>query len=432
MMSGAKVMSDEVVQLTVEKIAAGGDGIARLDGRVIFVPRTAPGDHVTVRLTENRARWARGQIVEIQTAGAGRVEPPCPHFADCGGCGVQHLDGPTQLAAMTHGIEDALARIGGSPVPVRPLEAAASRFGYRNRVTYTLRRDRGNVVAGYHRLRGPLLLDIDTCPLAEAAVSEAWVALRSCWGKGASALPAGREIRITIRAAHSGDVAFWVEGGTAAGNPQRVMNGVPSLRSYWWKPSREPRQHLGGQATLDERWDDLDVPLLPTAFLQVNREVSATLERHLDDQVGPTEGLDILDLYAGAGLRALRWARAGARVTTMESGKDAVETGRAVAAADGVSVDARLMRVEDGLAEMGHKDLIVLNPPRGGLSTEVAELLVHSSADRLAYISCDAATLARDVRRIRDAWSPVFAQPFDAFPQTGHVETVLWLEPASP
>jgi len=421
-------VSDTLYELTVEEIAAGGDGIARLDsGRVVFVPRTAPGDRVVARLTESRARWARGQVVEIRVAGSGRVEPTCEYYPECGGCGVQHLDGPTQIAAMRRGIEDALARIGRSDVPVRPIEPATERLGYRNRVTYTVRRDKGEVIAGYHRLRGPRLLDVETCPLAEPAVSEAWRALRAAWGKGASALPAGREIRVTLRGSAAGEVTLWIEGGTALGDPARVLEAVPSLRSYWWKPSGGSRQHLGGEPVLRERWDDLDVPLLPKAFLQVNRRISVALERHLDEVLGSVAGLRILDLYAGVGLRAIRWASRGADVITVESGRDAVETGRAVAESVGVAVDGRRSRVEESLGSLGRADVIVLNPPRAGISKAAAEMLVKAPADRLVYISCDAATLARDIRRMSDAWVPVFAQPFDAFPQTGHVETVLWL-----
>ncbi|MCG8467602.1 MAG: TRAM domain-containing protein, partial [Gemmatimonadetes bacterium] len=161
-------MSEGLVELTVHDIAAGGDGVARLDsGRVVFVPRTAPGDRVVARLTENRARWSRGRLVHVRSGGAGRVDPVCRHFHACGGCGLQHLDTDTQIRALERGVTETLARIGGARIPIRPIRPARARLGYRNRVTFTLRRSGGRAIAGYHRLTGPRLLDVDTCPLAE-------------------------------------------------------------------------------------------------------------------------------------------------------------------------------------------------------------------------------------------------------------------------
>lgn len=423
----------ELVELTVEEIAVGGDGVARLDsGRVVFLPRTAPGDRVIAELTENRTRWSRGRVVEWKSRGPDRVTPACRHFETCGGCSVQHLGPAAQTDALRRGVEDALRRIGGAQVDVAPLTPATKRFGYRNRVTFTLRRKGEKLSAGYHRIRGPRVLDVIACPLAEAPIQSAWTALRAGWGHGARALPSGRELRLTLRASESGCTALWVTGGLTPGDPAQILAAIPSLSSYWWRPARGAREHLGGEADFCDRWDGIEVPLRPEAFLQVNRDVASDIDTHLAQGMGSVAGQHVLDLYAGVGLRSLAWARAGARVTMVEANADAVATARDLVRQAGVTVEIRHARVEDALDEALPADIVLLNPPRAGVERSVTERLAAGGAGRLVYLSCDPATLARDLKRLSGGWRAILAQPFDAFPQTGHVETVLWLEPTGP
>ncbi|MDX1577164.1 MAG: TRAM domain-containing protein [Gemmatimonadota bacterium] len=419
------------VELIVDGITAGGDGIARLDsGRVVFVPRTAPGDRVIAELREDRARWARAEVIELLGEGEARVPAPCPYFGACGGCRMQHLETATQTSSLARGVEDALARIGKREVPVRPMAPAKRRFGYRNRVTLTLRRRNGRVVAGYHRPRGPELIDVEDCPLGEPAVRAAWRGLRAAWGPGAERLPRGRELRITVRGTAAGDVALRIEGGDAPGDPDALLAAVPSLQGYAWVDASGRRHLLGGSRLLRDEWEGREVHLGPGAFVRVNRVVFGEVERHLDEGLGDVESLRILDLYAGIGNRSVRWAEAGARPVAVELEPDAVEAAVRLAEDAGVEIEFRRGRVEDEIRHLLPADIVVINPPRAGLAPDVCERLAEGGASRLVYVSCDPATLGRDLRRLGDAWSPAFAQPFDAFPQTGHVETVLWLDAA--
>lgn len=427
-------MKAPTVELTVDAIALGGSGVGRTAaGQVVFVPRTVPGDRIRVELTERRRRWARGRLLELYESGPGRVAPPCPHFDECGGCQLLHLAPEPQIDALRRGIEDALRRIGRVDVPVREVKAGGRRLGYRNRVTFTLRRRGGRVLAGYHAVRGSGLIDVVECPLAEPALTAAWRALRSAWGPGAGALPAGAELRLTLRSGATGKVALLVSGGSDPGRGRgrgaaAIMAGVSALASYWWIGASGERRHLGGARTLSDRWHGLELELEPQAFVQVNREIAERIEHHLDDELGPTSGLELLDLYAGVGLRAIRWAGGGADVTAVESAPDAVRTGRRAAAAADVSPRFVSCTVEEALPHLPAADTIVVNPPRSGLSPEAAAGIARLTATRLAYVSCNPGTLARDVTRLAPGWRPRFAQPFDAFPQTGHVETVLWFD----
>lgn len=424
-------VAEEVRELEVESIAAGGDGVAREpDGRVVFVPRTAPGDRVRVALVEERRSYARGRALEVVEEGPGRRPPPCPHYPTCGGCQLQHLAPEAQREARRRIVRDALARIGGIEVEVGPLEAPGPDLGYRNRVSLTLRRGPQGVVAGYHRFDRPAeLVDVDDCPLAEAPVRRAWRSLRAAWGPGAGALPGGDELRITLRGSAAGRVAILVEGGEPAepGHPGTVAAAIPGLAAYHWRPAVGSRRRLAGADVLEERWSGLDLRLRPEAFLQANREVSDAMDRHLEEALAPGPGLRLLDLYAGVAARAAGWALVGAEVAACEASADAVATAREAAARHGARLHVVRGRVEDRLEGLLPADAVVVNPPRPGLSRPVARRLASGGAARLLYVSCDPATLARDLRRLGDGWSVEEVRPFDAFPQTAHVETVVRL-----
>ncbi|MFV1987414.1 MAG: class I SAM-dependent RNA methyltransferase [Gemmatimonadota bacterium] len=438
-------MTIDTVDLTVDGIAVGGAGIGRTEtGRVVFVPGTAPGDRVKAVLTEQRKRWARGRVVEVYERGPDRVDPACPHFGTCGGCRLMHLNDVAQGEALRQGVADTLARIGGVTLPVPPIVAGTHRLGYRNRVSFTVRRRGGRVFAGYHAERGRRLVEIEACPLAEPGIARAWRDLRSAWGTGARHLPPGGELRLTLRTNREGDVALLVTGGrdTTGASPAAaarsregakiIADETGGLTSYWWAPADGPRRHLFGRETLPDVWNAIELDLLPQAFLQVNREIAGAIEDHLDEGLEPIAGRRVLDLYAGVGLRAIRWARAGARVVAVEANPDAVATGRKAARSgegrqnvgEPEYVESTVEAALPGL----DAEIVIVNPPRAGLSEAVIECLCASKAERLVYVSCDPGTLARDVARLAVAWAPTRAQPFDAFPHTGHVETVVWFE----
>lgn len=425
------------LDLGIESIAVGGDGVARdAGGRVVFVPRTAPGDRVRARVERNAGSWARARPVAVLDAGPDRREPPCPWYHGCGGCQLQHLEAVAQREARRRALRDALRRIGGLDVEVPAPVAAGPELGYRNRITLTLRRAADGVVAGYHRWDDPgALIDVDRCPLAEEPVNRAWAALRAAWGPRAEALPAtgpGGELRITVRSSREGRVALVVSGGLPGrpGDPDRVASAVPGLASYHARDADGHRRLLAGTATLPDEWRGVALRLRPEAFLQVNRAVAESMDRFLEERAGPLSGRRVLDLYAGVGVRPIVWAAAGARAVGVEAGADAVATGREAAAGRPRAPELREGRVEDLLDGLLPADLVVVNPPRAGLSRPVSRRLAEGGAGSLAYVSCDPATLARDLARLGPAWRVEEVRPFDAFPQTAHVESIAWLAAA--
>ncbi|HEX6941208.1 MAG TPA: TRAM domain-containing protein [Longimicrobiales bacterium] len=416
------------VEVDITGIAAGGAGVGRLpDGRAVFVHRTAPEDRAAVRLVEEKQRWARGALLRVLRPGPGRRAAPCPHYARCGGCTLQHLTYAAQLRVKRDIVADALRRIGGVEIEVPDVAASPEELGYRNRVSFTLRRlGGGRVVAGFHEVGRPdRIVDIPACLLAESAVVEVWGRLRAAWGEDARRLPSGRELRLTLRGTSAGDVALLVEGGTTVGWPEELLERVPGLAAVWHLPAgAEEPVLLAGRAMVREVWSDEALELGGAMFLQVNRGAAARLEAYVLDRAGDVAGRRVVDAYCGIGVYARRLARAGARVVGIERDARAVDAARA-AAPEGAEFVAGA--VEERLGDALPAELVILNPPRVGLDPAVPALLRRVPPRRLIYVSCDPATLARDLARLAPVFRARSVRCFDLFPQTAHVETVVEL-----
>ena len=423
--SDVPVTRDAVVDVHVRAIASNGSGVADLpDGRVVFTPRTAPGDHARVRLSKVKRRWAQASLVELLEHAPNRIDAPCPLFDTCGGCTLQHLPYEDQLEWKGRFISDAMKRIGGIEVDAPNVQPSPEAFGYRNRVSYSLRRLRGGrVLAGFHALGRPAhVIDVkNECLLAEAPIRAAWRALREGWGGGARHLPSAGRLRLTLRSTADG-VALIVDGGAPAWNSRDLAESVPSLVAIWHRPSGANKATLvhGAEAVADEgadaaRW-------VGDSFLQVNTALGATLR---DFVLTQAEGAaQVVDAYCGVGAYARELARLGAEVTGIEVDPTACAAAKSDAP-DGLSIVQG--RVEDRLAATLPTELLILNPPRVGLHDSVPDIIRASAPGRVIYVSCDPATLARDVARLIDEYRLVEIEAFDLFPQTSHVETVAVL-----
>lgn len=448
--------ADDALTLDIDGIAAGGDGVGRLDdGRVVFVPRTAPGDRVTVRTVRDGGRWLRAEVLTIETPSAERVPAPCPLYDRCGGCQLQHLAYPAQVEAGSRIVGDALRRIGGLDQPDPEVRGAERPFGYRNRVSFTLKRLRGGrLVVGFHaRGRPGHIVDIhDECLLPEAPIARLWPRLREVWGKGASLLPAGRELRVTLRAVEEG-VLLAIDGGRvrgggrpvpeaerdsvseaeraergarrAAADAGQLCEALPELAAVWHRPEEGEWTLLAGAAVCHDTTGGERVVVGPGAFTQVNREAASAVHDAVRAGIGELAGRRIVDGYCGVGLHGRRLARDGARVIGLEVDPAAIESARE-GAPEGFEVIEGA--AETTLPSVLPADVVIVNPPRVGLHAGVPEALRAEPPGTIVYVSCDPATLARDLKRLGSQWSIRSVQSFDLFPQTSHIETVVTLE----
>jgi 23S rRNA (uracil1939-C5)-methyltransferase len=412
--------------VTIDGIGAGGAGVGRLpDGRAIFVQRTTAGDDAEVSVEVEHKRWARGRLVDITHEGPHRRTPPCPLYMRCGGCTLQHLEYGAQLSAKAHIVAETLRRIGGLEIDVPPIERSPHEFHYRNRASFTLLRAGGRVIAGYHVLENPgRILDVDErCLLLEPSLTAAWRALRDSWGPQAALLPAAPRLRLTLRAA-AGGCSLLIEGGQGRGQPEALLAAVPALRSIWSRrDSADRSRRIAGDAALEEQWGDESISMRGGVFVQVNRAMAAQLEAHVLERAGAVRGKNVVDAYCGIGAYTSRLMHAGAHVTGIEIDADAT------AAAAARLPDARFLvgPVEKLLPQVLPADIVIANPPRAGMHHDACNALHARPPKQLLYVSCDPATLARDVARLGPAFSVASIRCFDMFPQTAHVETVLEL-----
>jgi 23S rRNA (uracil1939-C5)-methyltransferase len=408
------------VDVEVRSVASSGAGVADLpDGRVVFVQRTAPGDLARVDVIKSRPRWAEGTLRSLLAASPQRVEPPCAFYAECGGCRLQHLPYALQLQWKERFLSDALERIGGlSATPMAPVVPSPRAFGYRSRVTFTLRRLRGgHVVAGYHALGRPAhVIDVaGPCLLADEHLNETWGALRAAWGDGARLLPAGGRLRLTLRRSEDG-TELLVEGGAEGWDAEPLRRDVPLLSAVWHRP----RDGAEGVAELHAGMQGEGGGV---AFEQVNREAAGALRAHVMSVVSrhcPVPGKAV-DAYCGDGVYGRALAAAGWRVRGIEADLAALPPDPP----DGVTFVTG--RVEDHLVAALPVDLLVLNPPRGGLDAAVPPQILAEPPRTVIYVSCDPGTLARDLRALGPRYTVREVAGFDLFPQTAHVETVAVL-----
>lgn len=404
----------KTLDVEIDSIAAGGDGVGRHEGVVVFVPRTAPGDLARVEARQE-GRLMRGRVVEIIRASPQRVDPPCAHYTKdkCGGCQIQHLDYEGgQLPAKSRIISDSLTRIGKIALPESPrVEASEKEWRYRTKLTLALRREGDGWIAGLRRFDDPdAVFQLKDCPITEQRVLDAWDAVLA----QQHLFPRSTGLRGAVRALESG-FSFTLEGAQHWPSRDEFFAAVPELVQLWWKPEAKGRVLVASRSAGEAG----------ASFTQINPSVAVMLRAWVAKLAAAAQPSVVVDAYAGTGEFAVALAEKGARVTAIEIDRAASrlcaqrlpQGSRAVAAP-----------VEHALPRALPADLVILNPPRTGLDEQVPQQIQSAEpiAKTLIYVSCDPATLARDLRRL-DRYRVKSIRGFDMFPQTAHVETVCEL-----
>ena len=396
----------------IRGIAAGGDGVGALgDGLTVFVPRAAPGELVEIEVETRRRSFARGGIRRILEPSADRVEPRCPHYDgdSCGGCQLQHLDSGTQREVRRQIVSDALRRIGHLDVEVPAIQPAAGEWEYRTRITLAVK---GNRI-GFHRAGRPgSVFDLVRCHIARPELQSLWSAAR----RHRALLPDDVE-SVVLRVDRSGRchlVARTAGKGvwTAAKRLGDALSRDGSPAVLWWQPAHGAPRTVAGSSEVYP----------PTVFEQVNPPMGDQVRAHAVEALGEVRGLRAWDLYAGIGETTVALAARGARVDSVEVDPRAVAVADRAGPVEAIARHAG--RVEEITPGLPPAEIVVANPPRTGLGTEVTSLLMARPPARLVYISCDPATLARDAARLAPVLGMSAVRAFDLFPQTSHVETV--------
>lgn len=443
---------NSVHTLDITGYTAEGLGVARLEGRVVFVPRTIAGERWRVRLEKVNKKVAWGRGVELLTASPERMESDCPLFGKCGGCQFRHMTYGEELRAKRQRVADALERVGGVHLELPPVLGAEEPERYRNKVQFPIAPSgEGGMTVGYYRARSHQVFPVEDCLLQPDIVTR----LRQSFVREAERLGLtaydertgnGLLRHLYVRTNHRGEaLCCVVANATELPGADRLVEALrasePNLVGVVLNVNtRDTNVILGpdykllwGRDELEEELCGDTFRLSIPSFFQVNRAQTERLYGIALDFAGLTGRETVLDLYCGIGTISLCMASRAGQVIGAEIVPQAVEDARSNAARNGAenveffcgdagSVAARL-------AEQGTRpDVICVDPPRKGLGPEVPAILAGMEPERIVYVSCDPATLARDVKRLEElGYCARRAQSVDLFPRTAHVETVMLL-----
>jgi 23S rRNA (uracil1939-C5)-methyltransferase len=431
------------LQVSIERLVFQGSGLGRLpDGRVVFVPFTAPGDLAEVAVTESRGDFVRANLVRVLAPAPLRAAPPCPYFANCGGCQWQHLEYASQLHWKREILQELLVRVGKlSEVPVSAPTAPAAPWEYRSRAQFKVVTG-GRLRIGFHQRETHRIVDIDRCPLLDARLNRVLRTLRHMRDPGLQRLfPGLREVWVGVGSG-SGEAILCLFARTRdraairllfhrIHEEERGLQGVVLLDG-------DPRQHprfvdRHGQGAIVEVVGPYRFRVDATAFFQVNGLAAELLTRRVMEAAALTGIERVLDLYCGVGTFTVPLACRAREVTGVEASAaaaaDAVHNLQANGATGARVLQAQVEQVLPSLAREGEWDLVILDPPRQGCSRRVLEDISGMAIRRAIYVSCDPSTLARDLGiLVRSGYRCRGVQPVDLFPQTFHLEAVAVLE----
>src|ERR671937_122715 len=452
----APVVRDQELELSIDSLAYGGNGVARLDGFVVFVRRGLPGDLVRARVTKVRRNHAEALAVEVLRPGPERVEAPCAHYPACGGRRFQDLAYEAQAAAKAEQVEDALRRIGGlAEPPLEPIEPAVERFHYRNKLEYSFTATPSGPGLGFHKAgRWDEVLEIDLCWLTTELGNALRDAVRD-WARGEGleaydqAEHTGYLRHLVVREGRNTGQAL-VELVTAPGERfdrdelVEVLRRFPEVRSIQWAVNESPAEVtnlptmlLWGDEAIEEELCGLRFRVRPNAFLQTNTRMAERLYGLAREFAALSGRETVYDLYCGIGTVGLTLAGDALTVWGIEVSEESVACALDNADLNGITNAAFFagnvgQSLEELRSRSGEPDVVVVDPPRAGLAGKALRRLGELGAPRVVYVSCNPTTLAGDVKKLRAdyGYELVRARPVDKFPHTPHVETVALLERA--
>ena len=441
---------NDAVTLTVERF--GGEmGIAHLDGMTLFVQDALPGETVTARAQKVEKTHAFLKTLQVLSPSPDRAVPPCPYYAQCGGCVCQHMTYEATLRMKQERVRDALQRIGGVSVDVPPVLGMENPWHYRNKTTLPVGGEKGRPVMGFYAPRSHRIVEIDRCLIAREESNRAAQTVRA-WMEKFGVAPYDEATRqgvvrhVMSRVSRAGKIMAVVVAAAPALPHEReltamVRSALPALHSLYLNINRRgdnvilgaENRLLFGESRLTDTLCGFQYALSPLSFFQVNPVQTEKLYGLALDFAGLTGQETVADLYCGAGTISLLLARKARRVIGIEVVPEAIEDARENARENGVenvefhaaAAEALLPRL---VAQGLRPDVVVLDPPRKGCEETVLNAIAQATPQRVVYVSCDPATLARDLRFLTArGYRAEACQCVDMFCYTGHVETVVKL-----
>ena len=446
-----RIPKNTIIPLSIESLSSDGSGVGHYEGKAIFVPQTAVGDELQVRILKDMDRYAFGKIEAIVSAGADRIESDCPVYRQCGGCCFRHIDYEAEMRAKQNFVKDSFARIGGFELPVLPLLSCEPKQRYRNKVQFPVGTDaHGNIVSGFYAGHSHRIIPCADCLLQPEEINQLALWICSFLQKHHISTyneETGRGLvrHIFLRKGwHSGDILVClVINGRSLPQADAFCHDLcvafPSVCSIILNINQKNTNVITGSESIvlfgpgyiEDTLCGVPVKLGPLSFYQVNTPAAEMLYGIAREYANLKSEDTLLDLYCGMGTIGLSMAQDCKKLVGVEIISEAVESARSNAAAMGIT-NARFLCADAGqaasqLAREGlSPQVICLDPPRKGCDKATLDAVLQMSPRTLVMVSCNAATAARDCRYLAEhGYQPVKVQPVDLFPRTKHVECVV-------
>lgn len=443
---------NQIEEAVITAMSSDGNGIAKVDGMVVFVPYTAVGDRLKIKIVKVQKNYAFGIIQEILTPSADRVEDRCPIYQKCGGCAFRHISYQAELRHKAEFVESNLKRLGGVTPQMLPITPSPLQKEYRNKAQYPVREIDGAVQAGFFAKRSHRVISCAGCDLQPAFFQDILEYTKQFLQDKKISAYEEQSGRGTVRHLYlrwgevSGEVmvCLVVNGDKlpfAKEYVDSLLKVCPKVASVVLNINKEKDNVILGQKcvtlygkdTIEDTLCGVTFELSPQSFYQVNRQAAQKLYRLAAELAGFHGDELLVDLYCGAGTIGLSMASQVRELIGVEIVPEAVENAKANAARCGVKnatflcADAKQAAAE--LASQNLRpDVIVVDPPRKGCDVEVLQAIAQMSPQKLIYISCNSASLARDCKELEQlGYRTLKAAPVDLFPRTTHVETVCLL-----
>jgi 23S rRNA (uracil1939-C5)-methyltransferase len=426
--------SEILPPLIIETMVNGGAGLARHDGRVIFIPHTSVGDKVICRTTKNKKHFSEAQIVELVEEGPQRRVPPCPVAGLCGGCQWQHLPYDEQRHWKEKLFRDTLIhQCGVTSEEVLPIISEGDEWFYRSRVQLKCHNSKAGFIVGFYRPKSRSVVSIDQCNIIAAPLNKVLTQLRNLFNGTVFAdhIP---QIDLAIDDHSRCAVTVHYRGREKTDLIDFLKQADLNADLLLQAANKRKLEIVKGRGILQIDVSDpvINLNYAVGSFAQINLEQNRKLVDTVVDLANLNPGMRIIDLYCGMGNFSLPLAQAGANVTGIEESSSSIK--RAISNADLNKIDRAdficgcAEHEFKTIANQGEIDLLLLDPPRSG-AYDIMTTILDRPPERIIYISCDPQTLARDLKiLLHSSYRLISSQPFDLFPQTHHCESVTLLE----
>lgn len=440
---------NDIIEIQIDSYGDKGEGVGRYDGLAVFVPFAIVGERVKARIILNKKTYAVGKLVEVLTPSSERVTPLCPYFTKCGGCQLMHMSESAQKSLKRKKVADAIKRIGKLDVNVDDVVCGENTLRYRNKLQMPLQGGESGLQGGFYAPFSHRLIAVNDCLIQTETSMKVFAALKEYADENGisgycESTHTGLLRHLVLRSAESGLLITVVINGRKLPKIDRLIAKLEELNTPFGLyvnentartnvPFGDRFTHVCGLRELPLSDDGIKYSVLPQSFLQVNDEVKDRLYADSIAKVGIDGETTVINAYSGAGLLTAKLAKKAKRAIGVEIIPAATQNADRLKEENGVQnmknitgdCAIEIPRIIKGITS--EKTVLFLDPPRKGVDEKVLDATLDAEPEKIVYISCNPSTLARDLAILSKKYTVTSVTPYDMFPQTSHVETVVCL-----